>query len=220
MIDYEEYDRIPTPDKWMAHPTMEATTFIRLWKRRFERLIWMPLYDSRRGTAQWYITARTREDEEDMLASDEDFKPSDEEDDGDDDFDSADKDDDDADEKSRNETESEGEDKDDGISNSDTQIPTGEVDNLMDDAYGKEEKEAWKRRMDLQSQSQSQEEDAATVETKPMHPPPSKPVDQRQPQWQIDMDRKTQVSRSLTRCLVPNNRYVVAINFARDDEHD
>lgn len=47
MIDYEEYEALPKQDKWMAHPTLLATTFFRLWKRKFEKLVWMALYNPR-----------------------------------------------------------------------------------------------------------------------------------------------------------------------------
>jgi hypothetical protein len=36
---------MPEQDKWMAHATMPVTAFFRRWTRKFERLIWMVLYD-------------------------------------------------------------------------------------------------------------------------------------------------------------------------------
>lgn len=77
IVDYEEYEKIPLPDKWMAHATMDAIEFFKLWKRKFERLLWMPIYNprGRAGTAEWYIIAETTDDEADMLESDDDFEP-------------------------------------------------------------------------------------------------------------------------------------------------
>ncbi|KAL8831395.1 MAG: hypothetical protein Q9170_005309 [Blastenia crenularia] len=97
MVDYDEYERIPLQDRWMAHATMDATAFFKLWKRKFERLLWMPLYNSRgqAGTAQWYSTAQTKQDEEDLLESDDDFEPDSDEDGESDDGSSLSDDDDD-----------------------------------------------------------------------------------------------------------------------------
>ena len=83
MIDYADYEELPSTDKWMAHPTIDAASFFRLWKRKFERLVWMVSYDPQGegGTAQWYITAQTQQDEEDILTSDDEFEPAFEEDD-------------------------------------------------------------------------------------------------------------------------------------------
>ena len=155
MIDYADYEKLPLSDKWMAHATMDAAPFFRLWKRKFERLIWMALYDPRGqgGTAQWYITAQTRQDEEDMLASDDDFEPGvDEDDDDESDYDD-DSEYDDDDDESEEDDESEDVDKqatessgsegeeDDISSGEDVHVPSEEVDGLMEDAYGKKEED-------------------------------------------------------------------------------
>ncbi|KAL8821127.1 MAG: hypothetical protein Q9223_000782 [Gallowayella weberi] len=83
MVDCREYEEIPLPDRWMAYATMDATVFFKLCKRRFERLLWMPIYNPRgqAGTVKWYIAAKTREDEEDILDSDDDFEPDSDQDD-------------------------------------------------------------------------------------------------------------------------------------------
>lgn len=168
MIDYEEYEDLPTQDKWMAHFTMPATAFFRLWKRKFEKLVWMALYNPRgqAGTAQWYISALTPQEEEDMLASDDEFEP-----DGDEHGDN----------KSGSESESEI-----GMDDEDEQMPKEEVTQLMEDAYGDE---AHQRMMDLQSEEN-------TIEHEPVNPPPSEPADRGQPRI-TSMDRKSKVSPSL-----------------------
>lgn len=134
MLDYDEYVNIPTQDKWMAHATMPATAFFQLWKRKFEKLVWMVIYSPRgqAGTAQWYRTATTPQEEEDMLPSDDEFQP-----DGDEGYEVEDG------------TQSAGEDdeNDEG-----RRISTEEVDELMEDAYGEEAKQ---RRIDLQSPEQT-----------------------------------------------------------------
>ncbi len=130
MVDYEEYESIPTQDRWMAHATMPVAAFFRLWKQKFEKLVWMAVYDPRgsAGTAQWYISATTPHEEEDMLASDDEFEAA-------------------ADEHGEIESESDGEDD---MRFEDGQISKEEVDELMEDAYGEE---AHQRRRELQSQA-------------------------------------------------------------------
>lgn len=169
MVVYEEYENIPTPDKWMAHATMPATAFFRLWKRKFERLVWMALYNPRgsAGTAQWYVSATTRQEEEDMLASDDEFEP-------------------DRDEHGDVEEGGSESDGEDDMHDEDGQISNEEVDELMEDAYGQE---AHQRQMDLQSKENTAEEKAVDL-------PLSEPADQHQPNIR-SLDRKTKVSLSL-----------------------
>ena len=169
MIEYGKYENIPTQDKWMAHATMPATAFFRLWKRKFERLVWMALYNPRgsAGTAQWYSYATTLQEEEDMLASDDEFEP---------------------DQDEHGDVEgggSESNDNDD-INDEDRRIPNEEVDELMEDAYGEE---AYQRQMDLQSQEN-------TAEHKPVNLPPLEFPAQRQSHIR-SLARKTKVSTSL-----------------------
>lgn len=154
MVDYEEFEDIPMQDQWMAHATIPAAAFFQLWKRKVEKLVWMAFYDPRgaAGTAQWYVSAATLQEEWDMLVSDDDFEPDEDENEG------------------FGEAGSELDGEDDVIED-DGQISNEEVDQLMEDAYGEE---AHQRRMELQSQ-----EDAA--ETTPVVPPPSEPVVRRQP---------------------------------------
>ena len=170
MIDYESYENLPTQDQWMAHATMPATAFFPLWKRKFEKLVWMALYhpNGRSGTAHWYVSAWTPQEEEDMLVSDDDFELEEDEDE----------------DVEEGGSESNGEDD---TNNGDGQIPHEEVDELMEDAYGEE---AHQMKMDLQSQ-----ENAAKL--KPVYLPPSEPAHQRQSRYE-SMERKTKVSPSLS----------------------
>ena len=166
MINYEEYEKLPTQDRWMAHATMPATLLLRLWKRKFERLIWMALYNPRggAGTAQFFSTVMTRQDEDDMLASDDDYEPEEEENENA--------------EEEGNESDSE-----DDIMNEDGQIPAEEVDKLMEDAYGEE---AHQRKIELQSQESSADEKSTEFSE-------SEPTDQRQFRL-INLERKAKVS--------------------------
>ena len=168
MIDYEAYEKLPAHDKWMAHPTMGATAFFRLWKRKFERLIWMALYNPRGvgGTAQWYTTATSMQDEEDMLASDDDFDP-------------------DGDEHEVDDTGGSASEDEDDVNEEDEPVSKEEVDDLVDDAYGEEAR----KQLDLQSQR-------SAVEGKTMHPPSSNPTNQGRSNMS-SLDRKTKVSSCL-----------------------
>ena len=166
MIDYESYEDLPTQDQWMAHATMPATAFFPLWKRKFEKLVWMAIYNpqGRSGTAQWYSSTSTPQEEEDMLASDDDFEP-----DGDE-------------EEDIEEVGSESDGEDDP-NNGDRQIPHEEVDELMKDAYGEE---ALQMKKDMQSQEN-------TAKFEPVYLPPSEPAHQRQPRIE-NFKRKSKVS--------------------------
>ena len=168
MIDYEEYENIPLPEKWMAHATMPATAFFRLWKRKFEKLVWMALYDPKGsvGTAQWYVTAGTPQEEEDMLASDDEFEP-------------------DADEEGG--SESDGEEDGNVVRDEEEKIPNEEVDELMEDAYGEE---AHQKQKELQTQDD-------TVGQQPVDLPASELADQRNPIL-ASLNRKTKVGPSPT----------------------
>lgn len=172
MVDCEDYENLPTQDRWMTHPTMPAAAFFRIWKQNFEKLIWMAFYNPRgsAGTAQWCISSpELQEEEEDRLALDDDFEP-----DGDEQGD----DDDGGSEPGR----------EDDMDEEDEQIPDEELDELMEDAYGEE---APQRRIDLQSKSN-------TAEYKPVDlppPEPAEPADQRPSHIKI-RERKTKVSVS------------------------
>ena len=60
----------------MAHATMNVTKFFERYKRAFLKMAWMVAYDPKgtQGTAQWYITAETRQDEIDVLSSGEKYE--------------------------------------------------------------------------------------------------------------------------------------------------
>ncbi len=131
----------------------------------------MAVYDSqgREGTVQWYGTAETHQDEEDMLASDDEFDPA-------------------GDEHRYVEasgSESAGEDD---INDEDKRIPKDELDNLMEEAYGKE---ATQKRIDLQNQE-------SVAEHLLIDPPPSIPANQSL------QDINTLGSRTKVGPLLPN----------------
>ena len=153
MLDYEDYIKVPIQDRWMAHATMPASAFFQLWKRKFEKLVWMIIYSPRglAGTAKWHRTATTPQEEEDMLPSDDEFQP-----------------DGDASHEVEDETELDGEDED---NEEGRQISTEEVDELMEDAYGEEAKQ---RRTDTLSPESTPEHEEADL-------PYSAPANQRQP---------------------------------------
>ncbi|KAF6235802.1 hypothetical protein HO173_005997 [Letharia columbiana] len=182
MIDYEEYENIPTQDKWMAHPTMPAAAFFRLWKQNFEKLVWMAFYNPRgsAGTAQWCISSATlQEEEEDRLASDDDFEP-------------------DADEQGDDEEGGSEPDGEDDMDDEDGLIPDEELDELMEDAYGEE---APQRRIDLQSEKN-------TAEYKPVDLPPpelAEPADQRLLHIMIRERKTKEVYEIYTRNGWPSN---------------
>ncbi|KAI4182940.1 MAG: hypothetical protein L6R41_005696 [Letrouitia leprolyta] len=60
---------------------MDAVEFFKLWKRKFERLMWIPFYSpkGRAGTAEWYMIAQTPDEEANILNSDDDSSEDDEE---------------------------------------------------------------------------------------------------------------------------------------------
>ena len=126
----------------------------------------MPMYNpkGREGTAQWHITVETRQDEEDMLASDDDFRP---DTDG---------------HKEVISGESETEDEDD-MNKEDGQISDEEINDLMEDAYGEE---ASQKLVDMQAQ-----EDAANH--RPINSPPSEPINKYKPNMDF-LNRQTKVS--------------------------
>ena len=151
MLDYKEYENLPLQDKWMAHATMSATELFQLWKRRFEKLFWMALYNpgGQGWIAQWY----TFEDEEDLLASDDDYDP----------------------EREKIEDVNEGwkeSDSEDGMNNEDKQIPEEEIDELIDDAS----EDSHQRRMELWSQQNIVESEPIDLfhlnptDQRPIHP--------------------------------------------------
>lgn len=169
MLDCEEYDNLPLQDQWMAHATMPATDLFRLWKRRFEKLSWMALYNPH---AQGYIAEWwTYRDEEDMPASDDGYNSEE-----DDDYDPEGEKIEDIDEGGRES------DSEDGMNIEDEQVLEEEVDGLMDDAGD----DSYQRRIELQSQ-----QNIVVIEATDL--PPSKPTDQR-PSHRANYERKREVS--------------------------
>ncbi|KAI1456395.1 hypothetical protein F4805DRAFT_432705 [Annulohypoxylon moriforme] len=78
MIPYEEYEKLEKEDKWMGHPTFPAKDFFQLWQARWEKLVWLPISNPRRGKATvswWWRATPGSDDEEAILDSDDDFEP-------------------------------------------------------------------------------------------------------------------------------------------------
>ncbi|KAI0439038.1 hypothetical protein F4803DRAFT_532815 [Xylaria telfairii] len=86
MVDYADYEGMDKTDRWMCYPTMAIVDFFKLWQARWEKLVWIPIYNPRGGpaTASWWYRANPGSDEEEyILLSDDEYEPTD--DDSDDD---------------------------------------------------------------------------------------------------------------------------------------
>jgi hypothetical protein len=93
-LDIEEYEALPLEDRWMAHSTLPATDFFRIWANKYKKLEWMPFLKEgeNSGSAMWFINTKQDEDIFDnayLEDSDESYEPSSEESD-DEDYDSED----------------------------------------------------------------------------------------------------------------------------------
>lgn len=69
-------------DRWMCYPTMPIVDFFKLWQARWEKLVWIPVYNPRGGfaTASWWYRANPGSDEEEyILLSDDEYEPTDDE---------------------------------------------------------------------------------------------------------------------------------------------
>ena len=65
MIPYAEYEHLPKQDKWMAYPTMPAAAFFDLWRRRWAKLVWLPVPTSKGPfSALWWHRALPQSDAE------------------------------------------------------------------------------------------------------------------------------------------------------------
>ncbi|KAI1827704.1 hypothetical protein F4861DRAFT_535910 [Xylaria intraflava] len=87
-LDYGEYEKMDKADRWMCYPTMPAVDFFNLWQARWEKLVWIPVYNPNGGpaTASWWYRAIPGSGEEEyILTSDSEYKPTDDEDDDEDD---------------------------------------------------------------------------------------------------------------------------------------
>ncbi|KAI0109050.1 hypothetical protein GGR51DRAFT_514145 [Nemania sp. FL0031] len=131
MIDYAEYEQMDRADRWMCYPTMSAVDFFKLWQARWEKLVWIPVYNPRGGPATatwWYRADPGSHEEEYILASDDEYEPTDQEDD--------------TSENGSPSTEGEGngDDASDDDSESVSQIALsdGEVSDILDGAFGEE----------------------------------------------------------------------------------
>ncbi|KAJ8132151.1 hypothetical protein O1611_g1473 [Lasiodiplodia mahajangana] len=79
-----EYEQMEKADRWMCYPTMPVADFFKLWQARWEKLVWIPVYNPRGGpaTATWWYRAIPGSDEEEyILVSDEEYEATDDEDD-------------------------------------------------------------------------------------------------------------------------------------------
>ncbi|KAI1129236.1 hypothetical protein F5Y10DRAFT_159376 [Nemania abortiva] len=129
MIDYAEYEQMDIADRWMCYPTMPVVDFFKLWQARWDKLVWIPVPEPRRGpaAASWRYQAIPGSDEEAaILVSGDEYEPTDDEDDG----------------SGSTGSGAEGEGSEDDISSNDdegastTALSDQELDELFDDAYG------------------------------------------------------------------------------------
>ncbi|ETS85225.1 hypothetical protein PFICI_03250 [Pestalotiopsis fici W106-1] len=76
MIPYAEYEDLPKQDKWMAYPTMPAAAFFDLWRRRWAKLVWLPVPSSKSPfSALWWHRALPQSDAEaSILESDDEYE--------------------------------------------------------------------------------------------------------------------------------------------------
>lgn len=76
MIPCAEYEDLPRQDKWMAYPTMPATAFFDLWRRRWAKLVWLPVPTSKGPfSALWWHRALPQSDAEaSILESDDEYE--------------------------------------------------------------------------------------------------------------------------------------------------
>ncbi|KAI0467971.1 hypothetical protein F4859DRAFT_221230 [Xylaria cf. heliscus] len=153
MVDYANYERTDKADRWMCYPTMPAVDFFKLWQARWEKLVWIPVYNPRDGpaTASWWYRAIPGSDEEEyILDSDAEYEPTDDEDDSSGSIDSS----------AGSEDEGDASDNDDenDESASKTALSDREVDDVLDDAFGEEG-----QRMRIQFASESEESIDGTI---------------------------------------------------------
>ncbi|KAJ8124180.1 hypothetical protein ONZ43_g35 [Nemania bipapillata] len=162
MIDYAEYEGMDKADQWMCFPTMPVVEFFKLWQARWEKLVWIPVYNPKGGpaTASWWYRAIPGSDEEEyILDSDAEYEPTDDEDDDSDSADSGAEDEGDEDDTSGLAYES----------TSKRTLTDQEVDELLEDAFGKngekmritstEEEQKAKREAEAAAKSKEQSED-------------------------------------------------------------
>ncbi|EED21396.1 hypothetical protein TSTA_086270 [Talaromyces stipitatus ATCC 10500] len=91
-LNIEEYEYLSQEDRWMAHFTLPAAHFFRLWIDKYKNLEWMPCFKEGdyAETVTWFINSQGLEgllDDTDSGDSDESYEPSSEKLD-DDDYDS------------------------------------------------------------------------------------------------------------------------------------
>ncbi|KAL8726296.1 MAG: hypothetical protein Q9166_006798 [cf. Caloplaca sp. 2 TL-2023] len=151
-IPYAQYEALAPQDRWMAHPTMDAKAFVQFWIRRFEKLVWIPvpITDGNRvgtGKVDWYFTAETREEEEDLLAEDEEF-----EDDGEE-------------EKEDEEAKDYGEEG--GREEDEVEVAEDELDSLWKDAYGEVEGRQRRDELECHEKELSEERPADSIRGTP-----------------------------------------------------
>ncbi|KAI0453555.1 hypothetical protein F5B21DRAFT_479091, partial [Xylaria acuta] len=82
MVDYAAYGRMDMADWWMCYPAMPAADFFKLWQARWEKFVWIPVYNPRGGpatTSWWYRAIPGSDEDEYILVSDAEYEPIDDE---------------------------------------------------------------------------------------------------------------------------------------------
>ncbi|KAI1426601.1 hypothetical protein F5Y12DRAFT_271711 [Xylaria sp. FL1777] len=151
MVDYAEYEQMDKADRWMCYPTMPVVDFFKLWQTRWEKLVWIPVRNSRGGpaTASWWYRAVPGSDEEEyILGSDAEYEPGSDESDDSRSIDSSAASEDDEDDAGGNGDESA----------SQTALSDREVDDVLGDAFGQEGK-----KMRIQFVSETEEKIDDTI---------------------------------------------------------
>jgi hypothetical protein len=138
-MDYAEYEKIDKAYRWMCYPTMPVVEFFKLWRARWEKLVWIPVQNPRRGPASalwWYRAIPGSDEEQYILSSDTEYEPTNDVDD----------------EDSNSDSDAESNDDFSGggdVENSEDMILSdNELDDILEDAFGKE---AQKKRQEFTS---------------------------------------------------------------------
>ncbi|XDG05696.1 hypothetical protein ABKA04_005311 [Annulohypoxylon sp. FPYF3050] len=69
VLPYEEYEALPSPEKWKAHRTTPATELLDTWRRKYEKLVWtvLPNPIGQPQTGRFYSRARSKFEEDRLL---------------------------------------------------------------------------------------------------------------------------------------------------------
>ncbi|KAI1153162.1 hypothetical protein F4825DRAFT_276611 [Nemania diffusa] len=80
MVEPAEYEQLDKADQWMCYPTLPAVDLLKFWQARWEKLVWIPVYNPKGSlaTASWWRRAIPCSDEEEyILNSDTEYDPMD-----------------------------------------------------------------------------------------------------------------------------------------------